>query len=333
MHELPVPLRIAIVDRDNVAAGVLKAIVETHKGVEDVAVFGDAKGAHHAFHEGKFNSVFIDLFSVGVEESLNFIRYIRETYPQVPFCLYSSQENLLSFPDVPEPWCVKFGHYYAIPKDQNLQRLAQAIEDILFKLSTYLLSRIARARLSELRTLIAQDRIKLALSPEQRSDIEEVTATVEKALKAREEIARSDRIPLIPGIARGKVEQLVSATLEQATRSLHTTSRVNIGILVFGVLLVTVSFIVAFITRQWEAVAFGGFGIAGIIASLITNPLRSIGISARRLVQVQIGYLSFLSQLAILNVESANHNGLERSKRLGEEMARTLQALEEYFGK
>ena len=107
----------------------------------------------------------------------------------------------------------------------------------------------------------------------------------------------------------------------------------NIGVLVVGSLLVFISLIYAAVTNRWEAVAFGGFGIAGVIASLITNPLHSIGVSARRLVQIQVAYLSFLNQLTMLNQDSKKLSAIDRSQRLGDEMARTLKALEEHFGK
>lgn len=138
---------------------------------------------------------------------------------------------------------------------------------------------------------------------------------------------------IVPGVNSSEIERLVHITLRDATLSLKLTANVNIGVLVLGVLLVFASFIVAAVTNRWEAVAFGGFGMAGIIASLVTSPLRSIGINARRLVQIQVAYLAFLNQLTMLNQDTKKNSTVERSKRLGDEMERILKTLEQYFGK
>ena len=126
------------------------------------------------------------------------------------------------------------------------------------------------------------------------------------------------------------MEQLIADTLKESKQSLQLTRMVNIGILIIGSILLLVSFVIASITGRWEAVAFGGFGLAGIIASLITNPLKSISASASRLVQIQTAYFQFLSQLRLLNQDSETITIIERSQRLGDAMERTVKILGEY---
>lgn len=125
------------------------------------------------------------------------------------------------------------------------------------------------------------------------------------------------------------MEKLVDDTLKEAKHSLQGAAKVNIGVLVTGLIIVLGSFIYASITSQWQATAFGGVGMAGIITSLITNPSQSISASVERLVQVQIVYFTFLSQLSILSRASEGITILERSKQLGEQMVLTLKSLKE----
>lgn len=80
--------------------------------------------------------------------------------------------------------------------------------------------------------------------------------------------------------------------------------------------------------------AFGGFGIAGIIASLITNPIKSIGSGARQIIQLQIAYIGFLKQLSLLDAETQTNqqiSPLEKSKQLNEAIEKILKALNDNF--
>ena len=331
MDTLPVRLNIAIVSSDLISSGVLKGLIETNgKDVISVKVFQTTREAQAAFKDGRLNSMFIDLFSVGVNEGVILIEHIRNNFPSVSICLFSTQSNLTLMPGIEEHWRSRFGHYYKIIQDQNLQSLAIDVQKMLWKLSTWIQRYLARVELDKLSKQMASSNETHKLSNEHREQIEKATSAARIALETKEE---DFSLPIIvPGMATGQIGQLVETTLAQATKSIQTTSKANISILIFGAALVTASFAVAITTHLWEAMAFGGFGLVGVVASLITNPLKSIAVSARRLVQVQIAYFSFLNQLTILNVQSENTNILERSQRLGEETSRALQSFEKYFG-
>ncbi len=327
MPELPIPLKIAIVDGDRTSAAILKTITQSHPGVEAVETFDERHDAEKALHQG-FNSLFVDVFTMGTTIGVNFIEHVREKFPLVPICLWSTTANLIEMPDVSEHWRERFGHYYKLPKDQDVQRLKDTASQVLDALATTLQIDIARRKvdsLVELTTVVSNQ--------QQRSEITEAVETIQGALRSREKRARAVATTVVPGVNTSRIEDLVTSTLDAAGKSLDLTAKVNIGVLIAGSVLVFASFVVASVTNHWGAVAFGGFGIAGVIASLIANPLRSIGVSARRLVQIHVAYLGFLSQLALLNRESDKSSELERSQRLGEEMARSLQVLKEHFGK
>jgi len=140
---------------------------------------------------------------------------------------------------------------------------------------------------------------------------------------------------ILPWLEAKDIQDLVIDTLKKASKSLETAANVNKAVLMFGTALVLVSFVFASITSTWEVVTFGGLGIAAIIASLITNPLKAIGMGARRLIQVHVAYMGFLNQLRLLrsspriNDEAAL---LGRSKRLSEAVEGSLEALQKYFG-
>ncbi len=330
MRNLPIQLKIVILDTDKASAGVLKAILETKPDVIDVKLFTDVKNANDALRQSNFNGLFIDIFSVGAEKGTDFIGHVRKEYPDVSVCLYSHSSDLTSMPNVSEYWKNKFGHYFKLSKDKTVQGLEREVEGVLSGIAYDVQAFLARDRVSGLRKLAQET--PHSLTDEQKREIEETADVVEKALESKGANTQFHSM-IIPGVNTSQMEQLVLETLKEASNSLQVTTKVNIGVLATGSLLVIVSFIVAAVTNRWEAVAFGGFGMAGVIASLITNPLKSISISARRLVQVQAAYLGFLSQLAFLGSESEDITIIEKSKRLEETMAQTLKVLDEHFGK
>jgi hypothetical protein len=201
-------------------------------------------------------------------------------------------------------------------------------------LALYLVSRKAQVRLHDLRSILVTHRsFAIDGMEDKRDTINEAIELAEKAIAARQEALKPPPL-IVPGFEGQELQTLVKGTLEKASRSLETTATVNKAILVFGGLLLTGSFIVAVAVRSWEAVSFGGFGIAGIVASLVVNPLKSISLGARRLVQIQVAYLGFLNQLALLNTNCGQlekEDVAVRSAALNEAMSRLLDSLAKHF--
>src|SRR5207244_3774535 len=114
----------------------------------------------------------------------------------------------------------------------------------------------------------------------------------------------------IPGIDPVNVPAHMADTMSEVRSSLLQTSVVSIAVGAVGCALLVASFVASlfFPSQQIANVAFGAFGIAGIVAALITSPLRAVSVRARRLVQLQITYLGFLSQLAIMNENGDSTN-------------------------
>lgn len=329
-YPLPIQLSIIILDTDEANASVLKALIETKPDIEKVKIVSDIKSAERALRDEDFNSLIIDIFPFGVDISLNFVQRVRDEYPVVPICLFSLLDSLRKMPGVNEYWKKRLSHYFKLAKNLPVDTLATTIDEVLIALAGYLQAEIALRKISNFRTRITKESTT-GLTPEEKREFEETAVAAEKAIESRQVTEKF--LNIVPGVNTSQMEQLVSNTLKEAVDSLRLTTKINIGILLVGSLLVLASFVIASITNRWEAVAFGGFGIAGIIASLITNPLKSISASASRLVQVQVAYLQFLSQLGMLNQDSDVISNLERSKRLSDAMEQTLKVLGEQFGK
>jgi hypothetical protein len=197
---------------------------------------------------------------------------------------------------------------------------------MLMKMARYIRVRLARDKVEQLRAFTNTSAIPL--STKQKEDLEETASVIENVLDT-EDKREQQEILKVPGVNTSQMERLVSNTLSEANQALSLTTKVNIAVLVIGMLMVIASFIVAVATNRWEAVAFGGFGMAGVITSLIANPLKSIGSRARKLVQVQVAYLAFLSQLALLNRDVQGDDRIKISERLETAMSQTLRILNE----
>jgi hypothetical protein len=83
--------------------------------------------------------------------------------------------------------------------------------------------------------------------------------------------------------------------------------------------------------EQWEPVVFGGFGLAGMVASLITQPLRSIGAASRQIVQIQVAYLGFINQIAIIN--DCPTDTTEATLKKSERLQAVIQNIQETLAK
>lgn len=130
------------------------------------------------------------------------------------------------------------------------------------------------------------------------------------------------------GLSTKSTESVIKHTIEDVTKAIYTSIAVNAGVVIFGAMLIITSFVVGAISGKWElALGFGGFGIAGIVATLVTSPLTTIGKSARQIVQVQMAYLAFMSQVNIISDSNAEN----KSEILGNELDRIMNTLKTSF--
>ena len=329
MSQSKTPLKVAILASEDTSPWVLKSIIETNNSVQAVEVRSDWEATETLFsHEG-FNCLFIDIFSVEVEESIRFIEDMRDSYHIVPICLYSKLGQLAAMPGVSKYWRARFEHYFKLPSDQTPQELRQSVDNILHEMAFYLQTAVALDQVGKLAKFVHEQPDNIVINKEQRDEIEEIVEAVQQALKNQDN-RRSVPISIVPGVSTSQIEQMVNETLREAKQSLQLTTRVNIGVLLTGLILTFSAFIFVSITGSQSAVWFGGFGTVTIFTALITNPLRSISSSANRIVQIQVAYFEFLSQLRLLSQDSDTTSIIEKSKRLEDAMERTVRVLGEH---
>lgn len=331
MDTTPVALNIAIAENDRATADVLSDVFSRIPHVQSTKRFDAKELAFEALREGKCNVLLVNLFSFGIKRGIDLIDLTRKEVPHVPICLIGSTAQLSLMADVPKHWQERFEHYYKLPVDQSPIEMARNAEYIARMLSLYLLSRTASIRLRDLKSFLGRPEMRDHLDAQQKR-IDEAIDLAERALQAKQEAVGADRF-IVPGFDSQDLQALVKDTLRKASTSLERSATVNKGLLIFGGLLVAASFVVASIKGSWEAVTFGGFGVAGIITSLIRNPLQSIAASARRLVQIQVAYLGFLNVLGTFGNQSSpqdEESMTRRAERINEAISNVLEALEKH---
>jgi len=333
MGEASVRLRVAIVDSREWESQAICSLFELLPVVEHASVHPLRPGLPSVLRHEGVNALAINIFSVGVAEGISAVREVRDELPHVPICLLGTVEQLTAWPGVPIEWRERFGHYYRVNIELPPGPLLRDIELATDRFRGYLLSQDAQARLRDTRELLSVwEGHSLQLDDEATNRIR---AAIDVAEQAIEERARVEPPSIVPGFADTDVQELIKTTIDRASRALDQSAKINGLIIAGGMALVIASFVVAAITKSWAAVAFGGFGISGVVASLVSNPLSSIGLGARRLVQVQVAYLGFLNQVRLLGVGDSATDGEDaatRSRQLSAATVEVLQALETYFG-
>jgi len=275
MTKLPVELSIGILDSDVVAGGTLKVILASKEDVRDVKQLPNATRHKENLDVLQINAIFVDIFSIGVDNGVAFIETVRRDHPEIAFCLYSSQSDLYDFPGVAENWRKRFQHYFKLAKDQPLPMLESSVDRVLLDLAYDIQASLARRKLSDLRGRIQRE----PKQPETQRMVETIESA-EKALEARRE---RETTMIVPGMTRQRFEQYVDETLIETKRHSRQVMLVNVVVLAIGAIILLCSFIFTLFAPEVKLVAFGGLGVASMVAALITNPLKSIRADTGRL--------------------------------------------------
>ena len=178
MKNLPLPLKVAILDKETVYAGVLKAIIETKTDIEVVKTFKEANITDNALRHEKYNTLFIDIFSIGAKQGTDFISHVRTQYPVVPICLYSFPSMLSEMKGISDYWKNRLGHYYRLKKDQTVESLNSSAEDMIYAMAYELEFNLAKHKTSEIRERIEEE----SRQPIPRTQRKEDTADLQELL-------------------------------------------------------------------------------------------------------------------------------------------------------
>ncbi len=329
MGKIYVPLDIAIIETDRTVAEALRGAFGAFENVHTVTAFGEGETALEQILEGKCNALLIDIFSLGTTLGIRLVESTRESAPHIPICLLGTADQLAEMPDVNSYWRQRFAHYYKLAIDQPLVTIAQFAERMAIHLGLYLLSRRASLGLRDIRNRLEQPETRTAADM-QREQMAEALELAQEALDARRPAGDTF---IVPGFDDQNLQALVKGTIEKASASLDGSALVNKRLLQFGCCLVAAAFVVAVITGSWKVVSFGGMGLAGIITAVITNPLKGIAATARRLVQIQVAYIGFLHVLGTAGnhpADPAPDSFDKRAKSINEAIRNVLGALEKH---
>lgn len=168
MIELPIPLKVAIMDAEDkgLNAGFLKEIIGKKAGVTDVMIFSQIQNAEDLFRHDKFNCLFIDIFNIGadVEAAIRFIKIVRKNHPVVPICLYSLSAKLKEMPGVNDYWRNRFRRYLKLEKDQHISVLITSTEEKLYHCAHYIENRIDNSMVEDVKSrkeqLVEQEKLE-----------------------------------------------------------------------------------------------------------------------------------------------------------------------------
>jgi len=325
-------LNVALVETDNVFFQHIEHVLIATERVKEIRQFKSPSEALQPLANGEFNTLMVNPFCWNATEAISLISATRSSISHVPICLIGTQDQLANMPGMPKEWARRFSHYYKLAKDLPAQLVREQTHVVTDLCAFYYSAKIAMNRLQDLQALMGHYRKTETPSSSNADKMAELLQGAINALELRHR--SSPPSVIIPGFGDDDIQGLVKETLGRAHDALERNSSANKIVLLTGAGIVVASLIVASIKGSWESVAFGGFGIAGVIAALITNPLRSIAFTARRLVQIQVAYLGFLQQLSLLSrdVPKDENATIERSKQLNDAVNKVLQSLETHFG-
>jgi|GEM_PF-4272885 len=325
-------LNIALIEPNTNVAKKLKELFEKQREVVSVEFFDKFDDLKKKLKNDSVNAVIVNIFDY--TEGIEIIDWIKETKIPIPVCILGTEAQLATFDGMSDTTKNRFRHYCNLEID-NRWDLSANVKDMSKQL---LACRFAKRGKNKF-----QGQSIETLSEGDKKQYEEVVQEIkevkdkffEKNIKrsVKQEIEQEVKQKFVSGISIEKLDEIISNTLTKTTESIEQYKKVNIGIIVVGAVLLLMS---ASVFLFWKTdpivLGFGGFGLAGIIASLITNPTSSIGRTARQLIQIQIAYIGFLKQIDILKgVATENDNVVKKSECLEKTTQSLLKALCECF--
>jgi hypothetical protein len=310
-------LKVAVLDGRPPYSENLRDVL-VRNGCKSVLVAKSIEEVVEALKNDQCNALIINLAFFGADASIALIDRARKDYSTFPICVIDNFATVLSHNHA--DWKERLGHYYSLPSDSG-DDLTECVQLTIRLFQFYLHSQDADSRLRDLRAYLTSHDLQLSLK-EKNQIIKFFLNVAEELMKSEQRLAQLKRA-IIPGFESSSVSELINNTLERAKQSLDGAFRINLGILIFGCLVVAVSFVTAVWKNSWEAVSFGGFGIAGIVASLITSPLKTISAAAERLIHLQAVYIGFMNVISMVNETVPESEAVRNDRRERVELLNT----------
>ena len=326
MKNLETRLKIGVIEPDKEKAEWIKKSFDSQKNVDTVEIIQSENELLKRISDGSINTIIINIFNYGISKGIGIIEGIKGK--AVPVCLLGTDVQIKYFPDVPDEWIKKLKSYCKIVINISRHDLGEEIKRMAKSLFHCREEMVFGKKLEDIKRKITKDS-----NISNDVNVKDLLMLSKKAITlASDQGKEINKLSsdLVPGVSDKDLSELISKTLKRSSRSIKVYKWANFGIMVFGVLFISASFIGFLLEGKLGFLGLGGLGLAGIIASLVTTPIASIGRTARQMIQIQICYFSYLKQVKILN-EDISSDIMQKSKRL-EEVTNSLQkSLCEYF--
>jgi hypothetical protein len=308
-------IRLGVVATESTAR-LVTAGVQGNDSVAQVSTFETADQAAGALARNDIQGILIDVFRIN--GSFDLVRSVRARQDDVAICLIGSSSELLEMPNVPIDLVDRFSsHYNKLPIDLPPDDFLRAASAAASQMHAWWLRAAARRQIA---------RLQSNLENAQSSEVARVLKFATVALSADEQPVVSWNSPM-PEVHADELERLVTDTLNDAQKSLNRTAWTNIGVVASGVVLLFAAFLASLGTKGWTPIVFGAMGTGGIVAALVSSPLKRIGLEARRLIQVQAAYMGFLNQMLYLN--NSPSKDLETALRKCDQVDKSVRSLQE----
>jgi molybdenum-dependent DNA-binding transcriptional regulator ModE len=346
MENLDAKLKICLISPNEKNLQFIATCFNSQRGiVERVEIIESKEEFFEKVKEGKINALVINIFSYGIPKGIKIIEEIREMAKEeakkekgkkekeIPVCILGTSEDFECFKKVPVEWISNFRKYCRVAIDVPPSNLDKDIKRMSLSMFRYRKEKIL---------LNQQNIIKNDPNLSEEEKVQQITELFAEAIELASEQGKgvNEELglnkPLIPGISAAALPVVMRKTLEQTTNSINVYKWTNVGIIAAGLFFIFASLVIFWKDpgKNPEILGFGGLGLAGIIASLITAPSGSIGKAARQLIQIQISYFSYLKHIEILeDAENKNNtdNAMVRSARLKEITDSLHESLHKYF--
>jgi hypothetical protein len=320
-------LRVQIFERDSEHAEAIANAFRSRPLVESAHTATSLAARFKTFDQNRINAILINIFTFGAPSALDFIASVREDRPEIPIAIAGTARELSTLPDVPPSWRLRLGHYFRLTTDSASPEVE--VDRLILSFASWIRRYALTDKLTGLQEDVEHGRFSAFPEDKKKQVISEIVTAAKVELSPRQQLRAE--VTIVPGFGGEDLTPFVKSSLERVVAAVKKSTTINIAVLVFGIVLVSASFVIAYINDSWKFVGFGGFGLAGIITALITGPLRSVDRTARGLVHVQVAFLSFLNQLELLRVATPLDKAttaIEASKQLATATNQIMTSLE-----
>jgi hypothetical protein len=221
-----IPLGILVADAEESAVVLLRNTLRELPGIVRVESAAEGEAAGTMLETGKFNAVFVDPLSIGLEEATAFVLKARANVPETVFVLYvdrSAAEGQREAFYRGERR--RFSHYYTLDKATPSRAFAREVEAVIRTCRADLSWRLSAATLD--RFLKEAEGSQSEPSPPDRKLLEEVRDALRRVAPGEKTPVRKGTVFLSFGFARQDLVDGLSDLLQESGFEIITGEAAN----------------------------------------------------------------------------------------------------------